>query len=85
MSIKVWQKLSPVLIPLGAILLAFLFGAVVLFALGANPLQAYGALIEGAFGNTNAFADTLVKATPSTFCCCWNMCLFSWRRTQYRC
>jgi len=37
---------------------------VMLFVLGANPLEAYGALWVGAFGSTNAFAETLVKATP---------------------
>jgi simple sugar transport system permease protein len=32
--------------------------------LKANPLEAYTALIEGAFGSRNALADTLVKGTP---------------------
>jgi simple sugar transport system permease protein len=32
--------------------------------LGANPLQAYVALLEGAFGSTNAIAETAVKAVP---------------------
>jgi general nucleoside transport system permease protein len=35
-----------------------------LFLLGVNPIEAYGALMQGAFGSTNAVADTLVKATP---------------------
>lgn len=35
-----------------------------LIFLGANPFEAYGALVEGAFGSSNALADTLVKATP---------------------
>lgn len=53
--------------PLLAALLALLIGAVMLLALGANPLQAYSAMIVGAFGSTNALADTLVKATPLLF------------------
>ncbi len=44
-----------------------LVGAVVLFLLGANPLAAYGAMVQGAFGSPNAFADTLVKASPLLF------------------
>lgn len=32
--------------------------------LHADPLAAYKALWDGAFGSTNAFAETLVKATP---------------------
>jgi len=36
----------------------------VLLFLGVNPFEAYGALIDGAFGSPNAMAETLVKATP---------------------
>lgn len=32
--------------------------------LGVNPFEAFGVLLEGAFGSTNAIAETLVKATP---------------------
>ena len=35
-----------------------------LLFLKVNPIQAYKALWEGAFGTSNAFAETLVKATP---------------------
>jgi simple sugar transport system permease protein len=35
-----------------------------LLILGANPLEAFGALLDGAFGSANALADTVVKATP---------------------
>ena len=35
-----------------------------LLLLGANPLEGYAALVEGAFGSGNAIADTAVKATP---------------------
>jgi simple sugar transport system permease protein len=54
------DSLSPVL----ATLAALLVGAVVLLVLRVNPLTAYGALWEGAFGSTNSLAETLVKATP---------------------
>lgn len=51
-------------LPLLATLAALAIGAVMLILIGANPTQAYPALVEGAFGSTNALADTIVKATP---------------------
>lgn len=52
------------LLPVFATLAALLVGAIMLSILGVNPLVAYRALIEGAFGSQNAFAETLVRATP---------------------
>ncbi len=53
-----------VLPPLVALIAALLIGAIMLYALGADPLSGYAAMLEGAFGSTNALADTIVKATP---------------------
>ena len=62
---KEWfSKLFDVLMPVFATLAALAVGAVVLLFLGVNPFEAYGALVEGAFGSPNAMAETLVKATP---------------------
>lgn len=63
-NISYW--LGP-LTPILAALAAFLVGAILLLGLGVNPIQAYGALIQGAFGSTNSLADTVVKATPLLF------------------
>jgi len=52
------------LLPVLATLAALAVGAVMLLLLGVNPMEAYSALWDGAFGSTNAFAETLVKATP---------------------
>ncbi|HLE52227.1 MAG TPA: ABC transporter permease [Anaerolineales bacterium] len=52
------------LLPFLATLAALAIGAVMLILLGADPVEAYSALVEGAFGSQNALADTLVKATP---------------------
>jgi general nucleoside transport system permease protein len=46
------------------ILLAFLLGALLILAIGANPLQAYWILLQTAFGSANGFAETMVKACP---------------------
>jgi simple sugar transport system permease protein len=58
------DSLYNILMPLLAAIAALLVGAVMLLLLKVNPLVAYGALVEGAFGSNNAIADTLVKATP---------------------
>ena len=58
------SKLADALLPIFAALAALAFGALMLMILGANPLEAFGALIDGAFGSANALADTVVKATP---------------------
>src|SRR5574338_1149468 len=52
------------LLPVFATLAALAVGAGMLLFLKVNPIVAYQALWEGAFGSTNAFAETLVKATP---------------------
>ncbi|HJX41105.1 MAG TPA: ABC transporter permease [Anaerolineales bacterium] len=53
--------------PLLATLAALAVGAGMLLLLEADPLEAYGAMLEGAFGSPNALAETLVKATPLLF------------------
>lgn len=57
-------RIIDLLLPVIATAAALAVGAVMLIFLGANPFEAYGALVEGAFGSYNALADTLVKATP---------------------
>lgn len=52
------------LIPLVAVLLAFLVGSLVIIARGVNPLEAYGALFKGAFGGLDSIGTTIRKATP---------------------
>ncbi len=68
MKEKLKWLLNPQLVdaalPLLATLAALLIGAVLLLFLRVNPLTAYGALIEGAFGSRNALAETIVKGTP---------------------
>src|SRR5512133_3832403 len=58
------SRLIDALLPVFATLAAMLVGAVILLFLNVNPIEAYQALLEGAFGSANAFAETLVKATP---------------------
>jgi ABC-type uncharacterized transport system permease subunit len=59
-----WRAVS---VPLIAVLLALLVGAVILQISGASPIQAYSALFKGAFGSMKALGRTLEKATPLVF------------------
>ena len=61
---RVVGRILEELFPLIAVPVALLLGALVLVALKANPLEAYGALFTGAFGNVSGLTQTLVKATP---------------------
>ncbi len=61
------RRIKPVaglIVPIGAVLAALAVGAVMLLALGANPLSGYAALFDGAFGGRNELADTAIKAMP---------------------
>jgi general nucleoside transport system permease protein len=53
--------------PLIALLLALVVASVMLLALSANPVVAFRAMWEGAFGSENKVAETFVKATPILF------------------
>lgn len=55
------------LLPVFATMAALMVGAIMLIILRVNPIVAYKALLDGAFGTANAFAETLVKATPLLF------------------
>ena len=52
------------LITLIALVAALIVGALVIWAFGSNPIEAYGALWRGAFGTGIAFTVTLGKAVP---------------------
>ncbi len=61
----IWlPRLLEALLPIAAVLLAFAIGAVLLWALGENPLEAYWTLISGAFGSVSGLTATLTKMTP---------------------
>ncbi len=61
------SELSKILPQIIAILMAFLAGAIVLLVTGYSPLEAYGALIVGAFGDIFGIGQTLTQATPIIF------------------
>lgn len=58
------KRLTGGIVPLGAALVAFLFAAVMIVILGANPVDGLAAMFDGAFGTTDRISATAVRATP---------------------
>ena len=61
---RTWKAIS---VPLLSIVLALIIGAIIIWISGSNPIVAYLALLEGAFGSPEAIQRTLEKATPLVF------------------
>ena len=71
--LKIEKRLAPsrtasYLVPLVSLLLALVFGGVILLAAGANPLTTYKAMALGAFGGKYNVSETMVKAIPLMLC-----------------
>lgn len=47
-----------------SVLIALLLGALIILAIGENPVEAYQALFKGALGSSQSFANTLSKTIP---------------------
>lgn len=52
------------LVPVASFILALVVGGILLLAAGANPIETYKAMFDGAFGSGYARSETLVKAIP---------------------
>jgi len=61
------SKIQGIFLPLTALGFAVLVGGVVVLASGGDPLEAFFALIQGAFGTRANLAGTLAKTTPLLF------------------
>lgn len=59
--------LDSIVLPLVAIVLGLLVGAVVMLIGGYNPLVAYGALVQRVIGNPYDFGETIRQITPLMF------------------
>ena len=62
------SKVMAFAVPIASFIVSLLLGAIVLAASNANPLQAYGAMLNGAFGNARRFQYTIVEAIPLLMC-----------------
>lgn len=54
----------PVLISLGAIVVALILGGIVIAIAGGNPFLSYVHIARASFGDFGVLSDTIVKATP---------------------
>jgi len=62
-------RLPPTLIgSVGAVVLAFAVGALLILAVGVDPLNAYGALFRAALGSRDGLAETLLRTIPLALC-----------------
>lgn len=57
-------RVQPVLVPLLAVLVALVVAALVVLAIGKDPLEAYWALLRGMYGNGDRVAASLARSTP---------------------
>ena len=57
----------PVLVSFGAVLVALLFGGILIAWAGGDPIASYKHIGRASFGNLGVFSDTIVKATPLIF------------------
>ena len=61
---RLFRSMIGMVVPIGAVVAGLAVGAIMLLALGANPLEGYKALVVGGFGSGDALADTAIKAMP---------------------
>ena len=66
-SSRAWQAATPLLRPLLATLIAVLIGGALVAAMGQDPLQAYGVLLDGSLDGWSNFSVTLQMTTPLLF------------------
>jgi len=64
-----WQRtlFNNLVVPALAVLLSLAFGAILILVVRMNPLDAYGALVKGAFGCRRAFIQAALRTTPLLF------------------
>ena len=63
-AIETYFRLAPVTVPIYAVLTAVVLGSLVMLLAGVNPVTAYAALFEGAFGSGEFIARSLARSTP---------------------
>lgn len=61
---KMWDSFR---LPIFAVILGFVVGAICIIIAGSNPLVAYAALFQGSLGSVTSFGETLYKMTPIIF------------------
>jgi simple sugar transport system permease protein len=62
-----YERILNLLLPIVAVLASFLVGSIFLLLLNINPIEAYTALIKGAFGTQRLIITTMLKSIPLIF------------------
>jgi ABC-type uncharacterized transport system permease subunit len=61
------SKLNAFLVPVLAVILGMIVGAVLMLAMGYNPIRGYQLVFQGVFGNNYYLGETLRSVTPLIF------------------
>lgn len=67
MKTQTKSGMQQVVVSLLAVVVAITLGMLLILAIGFDPVKALTAMLQGAFGSTSAFGETLVKMTPLIF------------------
>jgi simple sugar transport system permease protein len=62
--VKLWWAMQPVVVTFLALVLAVIVGAVLMLAVGVNPLDAYWALLRGMYGSWERVAGSAARSVP---------------------
>jgi ABC-type uncharacterized transport system permease subunit len=54
----------PIATSVGAVIVALIIGAIILWVAGGDPIKSYRHIFRAAFGSIGQFNDTLIKASP---------------------
>jgi simple sugar transport system permease protein len=61
-------KLENLAVPVAGLAIALVLSAVMLLAIGTNPVIAFRSLLQGAFGSVNTVSSTILKTIPLLLC-----------------
>ena len=64
---KMKKTLGDLVISVAAIFFSLVIAALIMLVSGYNPIEAFAAMLDGAFGSMSSIANTLAKATPLIF------------------
>ena len=62
-----WDRLMRVVTPFVSVIIAVLIGSLMILASGSDPVAAFSAMFQGAFGSQRAIGETLIRAAPIVF------------------
>lgn len=62
--VRRFEKIFNILIPFVAVVVSLLIVSIIVVAQGASPMEAYAALLDGAFGSLYNLSNSLAMATP---------------------